>query len=306
MKFHTLLGANGNIAKVISQELGQLGLPVRQVSRNPKSVNPTDDLVTADLKDPLQVRNAIKDSSIVFLVAGITYKTAIWQTDWPIIMRNTLDACIATGAKLVFFDNMYALDPAHIGHLTEETPLNPVSKKGLVRKQILDMLWQEVNSGKITAMVVRAADFYGPGANNSFLNELVINRMKAGKNPQWLYDGTKRHSFTYIPDAGKATAFLAMQDQAWNQTWNLPTDSSYPSGLEITQVLNELLSKKAKLQVMADLMVLILGLFIPPLKEIRELKYQSAEDYRLDSSKLEKFFGIKPTPFREGLLACLK
>jgi hypothetical protein len=75
--------------------------------------------------------------------------------------------------------------------------------------------------------------------------------------------------------------------------------------MEITQILNGLLSKKAKLQVMPDWLILILGLFISPLKEIRELKYQTAEDYRLDSSKIEKAFGIKPTPIREGLHACI-
>ena len=116
------------------------------------------------------------------MVAGVTYKTAIWKHDWPIIMKNTLDACIAHGAKLVLFDNIYALDPAKVGHLTEKTPLNPQSEKGKVGKQILEMLWKEVKSGKLKAIVARAADFYGPGANQSVLNELVINRMKAGKN----------------------------------------------------------------------------------------------------------------------------
>ena len=305
MAVFTILGANGNIAKVLSSELRSQRIDLRQVSRNPTSVHPGDELVKADLLDATQVSDAVKGSEIVFLVAGITYKTAIWKHDWPIIMRNTLEACIAHGAKLVFFDNMYALDPAKVGHLTEETPLNPQSEKGKVRKQILEMLWKEVKSGKLKAIVARAADFYGPGANNSVLNELVINRMKAGKNPQWLYSGDKKHSFTYIPDAGKATAFLALQESAWNQTWNLPTDPSYPSGKEITSILNRLLSKNAKLQVMSSWMISILGIFIPVLKEVKELRYQSDQDYCLDSTKIEKAYGLKPTPIEQGLKECI-
>lgn len=305
MERFTILGANGNIAKVISQELGSKNLPVRQVSRNPKLVNPSDELVTADLTDAIQVMNAVSGSTVVFLSAGIKYSVSDWKRDWPKIMRNTIDACIATGSKLVFFDNMYALDPSQIGHLTEETQMNPKSEKGKVRKQILEMLWKEVKSGRLTAMVARAADFYGPDANNSFLHELVINKMKAGKSPQWLYAGDKRHSFTYIPDAGKATAFLALQSDSWNQTWNLPTDASYPSGQEITAILNKHLGMSKKLQVMPGWLVSILGIFIPILKEVKELSYQSSEDYRLDSSKIERVYGLKPTPIEEGLKACL-
>ncbi len=301
MAVFTILGANGNIAKVISSELRSNENRIRQVSRNPISDHPDDELVKADLLNATQVSDAVKGSEIVFLVAGITYKTAVWKQDWPIIMRNTLDACIVHGSKLVFFDNMYALDPAYVGHLTEETPLKPQSEKGKVRKQILEMLWKEVEAKKLKAIVARAADFYGPGANNSVLNELVINRMKAGKYPQWLYSGDKKHSFTYIPDAGKATAFLALQESAWNQTWNLPTDPSYPSGAEITTILNRLLSKNSNLQVMPPWLISILGLFIPVLKEVKELRYQSDQDYCLDSSKIEKTYGLKPIPIEKGL-----
>jgi len=305
MEYYTILGANGNIAKVISTELGGKNLHIRQVSRNPKAVNTSDELIAADLTNPLEVLHAVSGSAVVFLCAGIKYSVPDWQRDWPIIMRNTLDACISTGAKLVFFDNMYALDPAHVGHLTEETPMNPQSEKGKVRKQILDMLWAEVKAGKLTALVARAGDFYGPGATNSFMNELVINKMKAGKSPQWLYAGDKRHSFTYIPDAGKATAFLALQTDSWNQTWNLPTDPSFASGQEITSMLNKHLGTTKNLQVMPAWLISILGLFIPVLKEVKELKYQSNEDYRLDSSKIEKAYGIKATPITIGLKACL-
>ena len=305
MERYTILGANGNIAKVISAELGRKKLLVRQVSRNPRAVNESDELFPADLTNTNQVMEAVSRSTVVFLCAGIKYSVPDWKRDWPKIMRNTLDACISTGSKLVFFDNTYALDPSQVGHLTEDTPMNAKSEKGKVRQEILEMLWTEVRARKLTALVARAGDFYGPGASNSFLHELVINKMKAGKSPQWLYAGDKKHSFTYIPDAGKASAFLALQPDSWNQTWNLPTDPAYPSGQEITALLNIHLGTNKKLQVMPSWLISILGLFIPVLKEIKELSYQTAEDYRLDSSKIERVYGLKPTPFEEGLKACL-
>ncbi|NVJ85745.1 MAG: NAD-dependent epimerase/dehydratase family protein [Algoriphagus sp.] len=305
MKKAVILGANGNIAQIVSKELHQKGWEIVQFSRNPKKVNGSDQLVKGNLLDPLNVENACEGADIVFLLAGVTYNTKSWQEEWPKIMRNTLDACITHSSKLVFFDNMYACDPSSSSHLTENTPLNPSSKKGRVRMEILQMLWREVAEENIKAIVTRSADFYGPNAKNSFLNELVIEKMKSGKSPQWLYNGAKRHSFTYIPDAAKATAFLALQGDSWNQTWNLPTDSSYPSGEEIVDILNRQLSLDKKLKVLPGWTIWILGFFVPALKEIRELQYQLDQDYCLDSSKFEKTFNWKPTSIEDGVKSCL-
>ncbi|MEX2514008.1 MAG: hypothetical protein WD398_13970 [Cyclobacteriaceae bacterium] len=60
-----------------------------------------------------------------------------------------------------------------MGHLTEETPINPKSKKGKVRAGIARMILDEVEAGKLNAMIVRAADFYGPRARLSFLRLLL-------------------------------------------------------------------------------------------------------------------------------------
>jgi len=305
MTLHTILGANGNIAKIVSNELHQKGIMVRQFSRKPMKVNQSDELFPGDLLDAAAVSEAVKGADVIFLLAGIQYKASTWERDWPTVMRNTLDACLAHSAKLVFFDNMYAYDPGQVGNLTEETSLNPKSRKGMVRKQILEMLWAEVNAGRLKALVARAADFYGPDASNSVLNEIIINRMKAGKNAQWLFDGSKKHSFTYIPDAGKATAFLGLQEDSWNQSWHLPTDKSYPSAQEVVDLINKRLGKNLTLNVLSSLIVRLIGLFIPAIREMKELSYQLDSDYRFDSSKIEKAYGIKPTPIEDGLKACI-
>jgi len=44
---------------------------------------------------------------------------------------------------------------------------------------------------------------------------------------------------------------------------------------------------------------------LPILSEIKELSYQLENDYCFDSSKIEKAYGLKPTPIEEGLKACL-
>lgn len=55
MAVFTILGAIGNIAKVLSCELRSERIILRQVSRNPTSDHPGDELVKADLLDATQV-----------------------------------------------------------------------------------------------------------------------------------------------------------------------------------------------------------------------------------------------------------
>jgi hypothetical protein len=64
-----------------------------------------------------------------YLTVGIEYRAKIWAEQWPVIMQNVVDACIAEKAKLVFFDNVYAYGKVE-GVMTEETPYNPCSKRG--------------------------------------------------------------------------------------------------------------------------------------------------------------------------------
>jgi nucleoside-diphosphate-sugar epimerase len=303
---HTILGSTGNIGTALAKDLSAYTDNIRLVSRNPSKINSKDHLMKADLLNSSELDAAVAGSDTVYLVAGITYKVKIWQEQWPVIMKNTINACKKHGAKLVFFDNMYCYDPKHVGHLTENTPVNPESQKGKVRAKIAQMILDEIKAGKLTAMIVRAADFYGPGAKLSFLNESVINRMKAGKTAQWMYAGDKKHSFTYIPDAAYATAFLAQQEDAWNQVWHLPTSKVYPTGQETVNILAKHLGVEPKLQVLGPFMLNLVSLFIPVLKEIKELRYQLDQDYCFDSTKIEKAYGLKAISIEEGLKRCLE
>lgn len=302
---HTVLGSTGNIGTQLAKELKMYTDHIRLVSRNPKKINSSDQIMKADLLLVNDAIAAVAGTDTVYLVVGITYRTKLWQEQWPIIMKNTIEACIKHKAKLVFFDNMYCYDPKHVGHLTESTPVNPKSKKGKVRAEIAQMILDEIDAGKLKAIIVRSADFYGPNARLSFLNESVINRMKAGKTAQWLYDKNKKHSFTYIPDAAKATVFLAQQQSAWDQIWHLPTSKEYPTGQEIVNFMVKELYVRSKMQVLPGFMVEILSLFVPLLKEVSELSYQLEQDYCFDSSKIEETYNLKPTPLELGLINCL-
>jgi len=302
---HTVLGANGIIARELSISLALFNIDIRQVSRHPRKVNPSDETVVADLLDASAVASAVTGSDVVYLVAGLQYNLTIWQDQWPRIMRNVIEACKQHGARLVFFDNVYAYGYVQ-GVMTEETLYHPTSQKGEVRAKIATMLLDEVHAGNLSAMIARAADFYGPNAVLSFPYATIFKRLKAGKTPQWLGRADKVHTFTYTPDAGRALAVLGRSPEAYNQTWHLPTTKELFTGAEFVKLASELAGRPDKLQVIPPWMMKLLELFIPVLRENAEMMYQFNENYRFDSSKIEAAYDLHPTSYREGMLACLR
>jgi nucleoside-diphosphate-sugar epimerase len=297
----TILGANGTIGSLLAKELTEYTQAIRLVSRNPKKVNECDELVPADLSDVSNVERAVEGSEVVYLMVGFDYKLKVWQDKWPKLMRATIDACIKHNAKLVFFDNVYLYDKNSIPHMTEESPINPPSKKGIVRKEIAEMLLNEVRSKKLKALIARSADFYGPNNDKSFLIEVVYKNIKKGKKPNWFIDANKKHSFTYTPDAAKATALLGNTDDAYNQVWHLPTDKNTLTGKEMIELFTKEMKAENKISVLPAWLLKLLGMFSPLMREMPEMMYQYDIDYFFDSGKFDKRFNFQTTTYQEGV-----
>jgi nucleoside-diphosphate-sugar epimerase len=114
-------------------------------------------------------------------------------------------------------------------------------------------------------------------------------------------DGNKKHSFTYTPDAAKATALLGNTDDAYNTIWHLPTDKNTLTGREFAGLFAKEMKVPNKVFVMPAWLVKIIGIFVPILKEMSEMLYQYDRDYFFDSSKFDKRFSFKTTTYQEGV-----
>ena len=170
----TILGANGVIARELSRQLPLYTDRIRQVSRSPRRVNPTDELFSADLLDGQATAAAVAGSSVAYLVAGLKYDHKVWQEQWPRVMRHAIDACRRHGSALVFFDNVNAYGRVD-GVMTEATPYNPCSRKGEVRARIATMFRRVEGNDRALA------DFYGSGDVTSVTHATVTARLQAHK-----------------------------------------------------------------------------------------------------------------------------
>ena len=220
----TILGANGQIAMELARELHRnYTSELRLVSRTPRKVNDTDSLVSANLLDAEQTTEAVKGSSVVYFTAGLPPDTHLWETQFPVMLKNALDASRAAGAKFAYFDNTY-MYPQDARLQTEATPFAPVGRKGRVRAAMASMVLDEMARGEIPVLIGRAPEFYGPGRTQSFTNALIIENLETGKKPRVPVRDDTRRTLIWTPDASRALAALGNTPDAFGQTWHLPCD----------------------------------------------------------------------------------
>ena len=297
----TILGSNGVIGHALAKELPKFKTNIRLVSRNPKKVNQNDELLSADLTLKEDVYKAIEGSEVAYLCIGLKYDIKTWRKEWPVLMRNVLDACAKYKCKLVFVDNVYAIDTAEIGNITEESNMKPFSKKGAVRKEIDQMILDDMQAGKVEAIIARCADYYGPSTELSLVMIATYNQFIKNKKAQWIGYPKVPHTYTYSEDAGKAMALLGNTPDAYNQIWNLPTEKRGFTGEDWVNLVAKEMGKSASYSNIQPFMVRVLGIFIPILREVYEMQYQFEIPYKLNSDKFEKRFGIMATPYEKGM-----
>ncbi|SDS43022.1 Nucleoside-diphosphate-sugar epimerase [Mucilaginibacter mallensis] len=301
----TILGAGGAVANALTHELLNNNQTIRLVSRKPiQQAGKNITWQKADLLNYNEVLEATKGSTVIYLTAGLVYDKNIWQQQWPVIMQNVINAAKATGARLIFFDNIYMYGLVN-GPITEDTPYNPCSAKGEVRAKIATTLMDEVKAGNVNASIARGADFYGTENMNSFLDMMVIDKFAKKQRAQWMGDVNKLHNFSFIPDMGKAVYLLGQKPESDNQIWHMPTAAPLP-GKQFIEMIAETYSVDPKYFAIKKFMLQLFGLFDPLVKGTVEMYYQYNHDYNFNSAKFEKAFNFKPTTYQDGFKQLLQ
>ena len=302
----TILGSGGGIGVPLARELKNYTDQIRLASRHPKKINESDELFASDLNDPEQIDKAIAGSSVVYVTIGFEYNLKVWQKTWPPFMQEVIQSCIKHNAKLVFFDNVYIYARTSIPFMTEDSQILPPSEKGKIRKTLHELIMNEVEKKNLTALIARSADFYGPENKNSPLTIMVAENFLKGKKAQVFGNPDKIHTYTFTPDAAKATAILGNTSDAFNQVWHVPTTKEKLTNFDWIQLIAKELNSVARVQKVPKVMLHLLGIFVPMLSEFPEMLYQYEQDYIFDSSKFENRFGIVATPPEAGIKRLVK
>lgn len=298
----TILGANGQIAMELARELAaKYTTELRLVSRNPRKVNEADELVSANLLDAEQTAKAAKGSSVVYFTAGLPPDTRLWEMQFPVMLRNALDACRAAGAAFAYFDNTY-MYPQNAQPQTEDAPFAPVGRKGQIRAAMASMVLDEMARGDIPVLIGRAPEFYGPGKTQSFTNALVIDRLRAGKKPLVPIRADVRRTLIWTPDASRGLAKLGNTPDAFGQTWHLPCCDDRPTYKEFVGMACAAFDRPFSYRVIRNWAFRGAGHFSAEAREIIELLPRYKHDNLFVSSKFKsRFPEFEVITYKQGL-----
>ncbi|MEE8600725.1 NAD-dependent epimerase/dehydratase family protein [Euzebya tangerina] len=301
----TVLGATGGIGRAIVDELMTTpGRRVRAVSRSATTSNLPAAVEThdADMMDPAGVKEACADAAVIVMSAQPPYPR--WASDWPTMLDSVIEATAATGARLVFVDNLYAYAPAQ-GVITERSPEHATDTKGKLRAQMGQQLLAAHRDGRIRVTIGRFTDYFGPGASNSGLSMLALNPAAKGKTMRAMFDLDQPHAFHYLPDAAACFVRMIDSDAGDGDIWILPTTPA-KTQREVFAIVNDLLPKPVRVGRVGPLAMRIGGLFDPMIRESRSVQVQFDRPWEVDGSAFEETYGAAPrTDLRQALQATL-
>jgi nucleoside-diphosphate-sugar epimerase len=197
---------------------------------------------------------------------------------------------------LVALENLYMYRHESSLPITEDTPEEPPTKKGRVRKQMSDELRQAHDQGRVQMVIGRASNYFGPrGEVMSPLGDRVVPRILEGRNVSVLGDPDLPHTYSYLPDVGRALVTLGERNEAIGQVWHLPNANTV-STRELVEMMYEAAGTSGKVGKVPRPALWMVSWFNPMVRETLEMLYEFDEPYVVDSSKFTNAFGEMATP----------
>ncbi|MFM7232220.1 MAG: alpha/beta fold hydrolase [bacterium] len=288
---HVVFGA-GQVGRLLVDHLLSRGYRVRSVQRSEqRQHHPSLEVVRADVLDKAAALRAAAGATVVYHCAGAPY--AQWSSVLPTMYRNIAAAAMATRARLVVLDNVYAVGAT--GTFDEDTPERPCSRKGALRKQLVDEYRDMHAKGELAVAIGRASDFIGPGANNTMLlHPRSIRQLLSGRKVDVIGDIDQPHSWSYTPDVARGLMELGLHPQLDGLTLHLPVLA--PRSVRfMLNALATALKLPLRVRRMPGWMLAAVSTFDPTMGELHEMRYQFENPFVMSDTRIRQLLPLRPT-----------
>lgn len=303
-----VIGATGGIGGETARALIAHGWRVRALSRDPgvarRQASWIGDVewVAGDAMNEADMIGAAKDVSVIFHGANPP-KYRDWRGLAIPMLENAVSAARASGARLIFPGNIYNFGKDAWPLVSESSPQHPCSRKGAVRVEMEESLRAATSRG-VRALIVRAADFFGPHQPTSWFKDAMITPGKPLRSVLYPGDRTIGHAWAYLPDFAETIARLAEIEQTlpafdvfhFGGYWIEP-------GVEMAKAIGRAAGNPdAEIRSAPWLFLRLAAPFVPFLRELLEMRYLWRTPVRLDNSKLVALIGAEShRPLEEAL-----
>ncbi|MFF7971957.1 NAD-dependent epimerase/dehydratase family protein [Streptomyces sp. NPDC007905] len=296
MSLSIILGF-GPAGAATARLLADQGHSVRVVTRSGRRPEPGIEHVALDARDNKGLTEAAQGADAIYSCASPPYHR--WAGEWPSLASSVCAAAEATGAVLVMLGNLYGYGPVS-GPMTEELPLAATGTKGRVRAGVWEQARRLHEQGRIRAVEVRASDFFGPGVTDGgHLAARVVPRLLRGKPVSTLGDPDAPHSWSYVPDVAGALVEVAGEERAWGRVWHVPTQPAQSTREMVRRLAAQAGVEPVAVRRLPPAVLGVAGVFVPLIRELKEVRYQFDYPFVVDSSAYEAAFAVRSTPVDE-------
>ncbi len=291
---HHLILGTGPAGKAIMNELVKRGKTISMLNRSGKTdgIPAGVTLLKGNLTERDFLRGISAGKSHLYNCANPAYTN--WATDFPPINDAVLDAVTHSKARLIMMDNLYMYGDTGGAPLTEGLPYNGHGKKPKLRAEMARKILDAHERGDIQAVIGRASDFVGEGVRESSLGELVFENAIKGKSLQFIGNIDMPHTYTYMGDIGVGMVNIALDEGAYGKAWHLPSPKTVTTR-QWVDLISKKLGKPLKVQALSQVMVRLVGLFMPTVREFNEMYYEFSQPFVLDSSPYKARYGDHST-----------
>lgn len=249
-----------------------------------------------DGTDAEAVAAACADARVVYLLLNAHYLD--WYERFPRRLEAAIVAAAAASATLVYHDNLYAFGPSAVP-LNEDHPADATTRKGRLRADMAALLMAALAGGRVSGVIGRSADMYGPGALNSAFDSTLGQRhfylLLVGK------------PINVLDDVARDLIVLGTTPDALGQVWHLPAAQALSH-----RALLELAGRSAGVEAkvrgsrVSGYVVKVLGRFQPDVGEVAEMLYQFEQPLLVSHQRFADAFGAQPTSHEEALARTLE
>jgi nucleoside-diphosphate-sugar epimerase len=293
-----ILGITGGIGGELAAALRRHGWQINALHRNAARASAAASApvtwIQGDVMNPGDVIKAAHGASlIVHAVNPPGYRN--WGQLVLPMLESTIDAAHVCDARIVLPGTIYNYGPDAFPVLREDSPQNPLTRKGGIRVEMERRLRRAADIG-VRSLIVRAGDFFGPNAGNNWFSQGLIRPGKPVRSISYPGRPGIGHAWAYLPDLAETIAQLMEREarlgtfETFHFAGHWDADGSQMTRAISTAVLtaNRQANPATNIPVhnFPWPLVTLLSPFVTLFREMREMRYLWQQPLQLSNDKL--------------------
>jgi nucleoside-diphosphate-sugar epimerase len=223
------------------------------------------------------------------------------------MLENTIAAAKSSSARILMPATVYNYGADTVLTLKENSPQIPTTGKGQVRLE-MELRLQQASLYGVRSIVVRAGDFFGPGAGNSWLTRGMVRSREPTSSVYYPGPADIGHAWAYVPDLAKTIVRLVECERptAVYEVFHF-RGHWFERGVEILELVCRSRGQSARrIKPFPWWVVRLASPFVEACREMLEMRYLWQRAMQLDNAKLCAFIGAEShTPIDAALAATL-